>query len=261
MPKTADDLSLLPLKGRTMKERVLLNRSFNWRMLLMRFVVNLIALTITLMVVPKVNLDNRTLGSWLWLALMLGVLNTLVKPILQVLTLRFIFATTGLVVILINAFILLLLGWLFPHLLDVNFFWALVGGAVLGLSATFLESLFGLTPPIVSEKYPEIRQRVKDRQFYRTQAELVRIEARQSGKPVELATAKAVAVAAASAVAQRAPALAPVVADDELATADLIIDADANKAATAKPEPALAQPETEADGQTGPTAGAAGEEA
>jgi putative membrane protein len=228
-----------------MKEKLLLRRSFNWRMLLMRFVVNLVALAITLMVVPNINLDNRTLGSWLWLALMLGVLNTLVKPVLQVLTLRFIFATTGLVVILINAVILLLLGWLFPTLLDVNFLWALVGGAVLGLSATFLESLFGLTPPIVSEKYPEIRQRVKDRQFYRTQAELMRIEARQSGKAVELATAKAVAVAAAGAVAHSAPNFAPQppFEGEELATtAELIAD----------PEPSHVQAEPEASAQTPP---------
>lgn len=209
----------------------------------MRFVVNLVALTVTLVLVPNINLDNRTLGSWLWLALMLGVLNTLVKPILQVLTLRFIFATTGLVVILINAVILLLLGWLFPDLLNVNFFWALVGGAVLGLSATFLESLFGLTPPIVSEKYPEIRQRVKDRQFYRTQAELARIEARQTGKALELTTAKAVAIAAASAVAQGAPGLAAVVGPEGAvpaepaaeAEAEADAEADANKVEVGKP--------------------------
>jgi putative membrane protein len=218
-----------------MQKKLLLNRSFNWRMLLMRFVVNLVALTLTLMIVPQINLDNRTLSSWLWLALMLGLLNTLVKPILQVLTLRFIFATTGLVVILINAVILMLLGWLFPNLLNVNLLWALVGGAVLGLSSTFLESLFGLTPPIVSEKYPEIRQRVKDRQFYRTQAELARIEARQTGKPVELATAKAVAIAAAGAVAQKAPALAATVRHDDAKLPEVVDDSDANKVQVGKP--------------------------
>lgn len=178
-----------------MKEKTLFGRSFNWRMLLMRFVVNLVALSITLLIVPRVNLLIRDLATWLWLALMLGLLNTFVKPIIQVLTLRFIFATTGLVVILINAFILMLLSWLFPNYIQANLFWALVGGAVLGLTATFLENLFGLTPPIVSEKYPEIRQRVKDRQFYRTQAELARMEARKAtgaASPRELTTAKAI---------------------------------------------------------------------
>jgi putative membrane protein len=242
-----------------MKQKIMLGRSFNWRMLLMRFIVNLVALTITLLLVPQINLDNRTFGSWLWLALMLGLLNTLVKPVVQVLTLRFIFATTGLVVILINAFMLLLLGWLFPDLLDISFVWALVGGAVVGLSATFLESLFGLTPPIVSEKYPEIRQRVKDRQFYRTQAELARIEARHTGKPLELTTAKAVVVAAAGAVAQEAPALAAAIAPAESALAEPAAPVtleDENKAATARSfapaEPISAEPaSTEPDPAAG----------
>lgn len=235
-----------------MKEKTLLRGGFNWRMLLMRFVVNLAALTITLLLVPQINLVNRTLGSWLWLALMLGVLNTFIKPIIQVLTLRFIFATTGLVVILINAFILLLLSWLFPQYLRANFLWALVGGAVLGLAATFLESLFGLTPPIVAEKYPEIRQRVKDRQFYKTQAELARIEARKqagtTGKP-QLATAQAVVTAAkgsvAQSVAQRgkpAPrADASTSAPDAGVTAADV--ADANKADMAKPAVTSAEQE------------------
>ena len=212
-----------------MKEKVLRGRSFNWRMLLMRFIVNLAALTITLLLVPKINLVDRTLASWLWLALMLALLNTFIKPIVQVLTLRFIFATTGLIVILINAFILLLLSWLFPQYLQANFFWALVAGAVLGLSATFLESLFGLTPPVVSEKYPEIRQRVKDRQFYRTQAELARIQAREASGTRELTTAKAIVTVAKGNLAEK---VAPSAGIIESPSVD---DAGAHKADVAQP--------------------------
>ena len=212
-----------------MKEKVLRGRSFNWRMLLMRFIVNLAALTITLLLVPKINLVNRNLASWLWLALMLGLLNTFIKPIIQVLTLRFIFATTGLIVILINAFILLLLSWLFPQYLQANFFWALVAGAVLGLSATFMESLFGLTPPVVSEKYPEIRQRVKDRQFYRTQAELARIQAREASGTHELTTAKAIVTVAKANLAEKVAQSAGII------EAPSVDDADAHKADVAQP--------------------------
>lgn len=134
---------------------------------------------------------TRSLAVWLWLALALGVLNAVVKPIVQILALRFIFATGGLVVILINTAMWLLLSWLFPKLIAVDgIIWALLGDAVLGLASTFLENLLGMSQPIVSEKYPELRQRVKDRQFYRTQAELARIEAQKSGVARELAVAK-----------------------------------------------------------------------
>lgn len=225
-----------------MKAKVLLAKGLNWRMLLMRFVVNLVALTITLLAVPQINLVKQELGAWLWLALMLGVLNTFVKPILQVLTLRFIFATTGLVVILINAFILLLLSWIFPQLIQASLLWALVGGAVLGLTATFLENLFGLTPPIVSEKYPEIRQRVKDRQFYRTQAELARLEARKAagaGGPLELTTAQAIVTAARGTLADK---VGPVTEAAEPAPTPPVdeLDAETNKADAAKPAAASA---------------------
>ena len=104
---------------------------------------------------------------------MLGLLNTFVKPIIAFLTLRFIFATGGLVLAVINGLILWLLARLFPALLNIDtLLSALLGGLVLGLASAFLEALLGLNPPIVSEKYPEIRQKVKDRQFYRSRCRL-----------------------------------------------------------------------------------------
>jgi putative membrane protein len=167
-------------------------KNFNWRMLLMRLVVNMVALLFTVLVTPKVFFVDRGLGAWLLMAIVLGALNTLIKPIIQFLTLRFIFITGGLVLILINATLLYLLAWLLPNQFGVeSLLWAIVAGAVLGLSSAFLENFLGLTPPIVSDKYPEIRQRVKDRQLYRTQAELSRLEAQKSGAARELAVAKA----------------------------------------------------------------------
>jgi putative membrane protein len=167
-------------------------KNFNWRMLLMRLVVNMLALLFTVLVTPKVFFVDRGLGAWLLMAVTLGILNTLIKPIIQFLTLRFIFITSGMVLILINAVLLYLLSWLLPDQFGVDsLLWAFVAGAVLGLTSAFLENLLGLTPPIVSDKYPEIRQRVKDRQLYRTQAELSRLEAQKSGAARELAVAKA----------------------------------------------------------------------
>lgn len=173
-----------------MNETAVLFRNFNWRMLLMRLLVNMLTLLITVLVIPKIYFVDRSLGAWLLMAVMLGFLNALVKPIVQFLTLRFIFITGGLVLFLINAVVLYLLSWLLPTLFEItSILWAVVAGAVLGLSSTFLENLFGLTSPIVSDKYPEIRQRVKDRQFHRVQAELSRIESQNPGAAPELLVA------------------------------------------------------------------------
>ena len=137
-------------------------KQFNWRFLLVRIVVNAIALAITAAIVPKIYFVDKSIWSWLLMAITLGVLNALVKPVLQTLTLQFIFVTFGLVVVLMNALILLLLSALFPARFAVdNVLWALVGGLVLGLLSSFLESLLGLTMPIVPDEPAELRQKVE----------------------------------------------------------------------------------------------------
>jgi putative membrane protein len=138
-------------------------KQFNWRFLLVRILVNAIALAITAAIVPKIYFVDKSIWSWLLMAITLGVLNALVKPVLQTLTLQFIFVTFGLVVVLMNALILLLLSALFPARFAVdNVLWALVGGLVLGLLSSFLESLLGLTLPIISDEAAELPGRVEE---------------------------------------------------------------------------------------------------
>ncbi len=136
-------------------------KQFNWRFLLVRFLVNALAVVITAAVTPKIYFVDKTVWSWLLITVMLGILNTLLKPILQFLTLQFIFVTYGLVIVLVNTLILLLLSSLFPDRFAVdNLLWALVGGLVLGLVSSFLESLLGLTVPIVPEEEAALRRRL-----------------------------------------------------------------------------------------------------
>ena len=138
-------------------------KQFNWRFLLVRILVNALALAITAAITPKIYFVDKSILSWLWMALMLGVLNALLKPLLQFLTLQFIFVTYGLVVVLVNTLILLLLSFLFPNWFAVdNLLWALVGGLVLGLVSSFLESLLGLTMPIVPDEPAELRHQLEE---------------------------------------------------------------------------------------------------
>jgi putative membrane protein len=138
-------------------------RQLNWRFLLVRILVNAIALAITAAITPKIYFVDKSVWSWLLMALMLGVLNALLKPLLQFLTLPFIFVTYGLVIVVVNALILLLLSFVFPARFAVdNLLWALVGGLVLGLLSSFLESLLGLTMPIVPDESPELRHQLEE---------------------------------------------------------------------------------------------------
>ena len=136
------------------KKRPLVLKQFNWRALLVRVLVNALTLIITTLIVPSISfVAPITIWKIILLAIALGLLNALIKPIIQFLTLSYIFATYGLVVILINTIILYMLSWLLPGYFHVaNFLWAFVGGAVMGILAGFLESVFGLTLPIVDEE-------------------------------------------------------------------------------------------------------------
>jgi uncharacterized membrane protein YvlD (DUF360 family) len=57
-------------------------------MLLMRVLVNILALLVPVLVVPIVYFVKCSLGSWILMAVILGVLNALIKPIIQFLTLH-----------------------------------------------------------------------------------------------------------------------------------------------------------------------------
>jgi putative membrane protein len=137
-------------------------KQFNWRFLLVRILVNAIALAITVAIVPKIDFVDATIRNWLFMAIMLGVLNALVKPLLQFLTLQFIFVTFGLVLVIVNALILMLLSLLFPNQFEVSsIWWALLGGLVLGVVSSFFESLLGLTMPVVPDEPDALRRHVE----------------------------------------------------------------------------------------------------
>ena len=201
-------------------------RQFNWRMLLMRVVVNALALLVTAALLPGISFIDKTVLNWVFLAIFLGILNALIKPIIQFLTLRFIFATYGLVVALINAILLLLLELLFPTRFAVEglVIWPLVGGAVIGIVSAVLENLLGLTPPIVSEKYPELRQRIKDRETgsveaFITQTAIEKTLEPKAGEQPEVSQAGA-AAAVLAVVGSDSDAPSDAVADDVVAEPD-----------------------------------------
>lgn len=145
-----------------MKYKLPFIRNFNWRALLLRLLINAAMLLLLAVFFRKIYFVDRSFVSLLLMAAVLGLLNAFVKPIIQVLTLRFIFVSYGLVVILINALILYLLAFLFPTRFAVTgLLAALAGGALIGLLGSLFESLLGVTPPVVGDRYFEARTKLK----------------------------------------------------------------------------------------------------
>ena len=108
---------------------------------LIRVGVNGVALWVAALVLPGINLGEGDLGwgSKLWtiffVAVIFGVVNAIIKPIAQLLSLPFIVLTLGLFIFIVNAFMLQLTEWL-SGWLDLSFsidqfFWDAVFGAII----------------------------------------------------------------------------------------------------------------------------------
>jgi putative membrane protein len=131
-------------------------RELRWKLLLARLVVSVAAVTVTVLVVPGLSIDG---DFWLWvlvLGAVFGLLNGVVKPVLQVLTIRYLFLSWGLVLLAINIATLWLLEALVSPL-DVDGGLGLVlGGLVLGLLVPVLETLVGVGRPVVERVTPSV---------------------------------------------------------------------------------------------------------
>ena len=128
----------------------------NWRLFLIRFVSAGLAVVITVAIVPGLGFTGWSWGQFTRIALIFGLLNATVKPLLQFLVLRFIFSTYGIVVVVINTFLLLLLGSILKDTFEVYRPVSLVaGGLVVGILGLILETLLGATPPVLDRDYKE----------------------------------------------------------------------------------------------------------
>lgn len=107
--------------------------------LLLVWILNAVALLVVAYVLPGIVVAS--FGSALLAALVLGLINMLVKPVLILLTLPITVVTLGLFLLVLNA----LMFWLAGSMLkgfQVNGFWWAVGGAILySLISGFLSNL------------------------------------------------------------------------------------------------------------------------
>src|SRR5512142_2842143 len=99
--------------------------------LLLRWLLNTIALLIVAHVVP--GFHYRDLVTLAIAALVLGLLNAIVRPILWLLTLPLTIVTLGLFLFVLNAIMLELTSFLVPGFRIESFLWATIGAVVLAI--------------------------------------------------------------------------------------------------------------------------------
>lgn len=107
--------------------------------ILINWIVSAMVIFIVAYVLPGVNVESFI--SALAVALVLGIINAFLKPILLLLTLPINLITLGLFTFILNALLILLVSMIVPGFVVNGFLWALVFGVVLSISNTFVNKV------------------------------------------------------------------------------------------------------------------------
>jgi len=114
------------------------------KVFLLRWASNTLALFATVEILPGLWVSNVH-AYWLS-ALVLGLLNAFVRPVLLFLTLPLNILTLGLFTILLNAAIFFSVGYIIPAFMIKNYSWAILGSLVFSAFSTLLSWLFRERP-------------------------------------------------------------------------------------------------------------------
>lgn len=107
--------------------------------LILVWILNAVALLVVAYVLPGITVAS--FGSALIAALVLGLLNTLVKPVLILLTLPITIVTLGLFLLVLNALVFWFVGSVLKGFQVNGFWWALLGAFVYSVVSGLLSRL------------------------------------------------------------------------------------------------------------------------
>jgi putative membrane protein len=108
-------------------------------MLLLVWILNAVALLVVAYILPGITVAS--FGSALIAALVLGLLNAVVKPLLILLTLPLTVVTLGLFLFVLNALVFWLAGSILRGFQVDGFWWAVIGAIVYSIVSTALTGL------------------------------------------------------------------------------------------------------------------------
>ncbi len=116
--------------------------------LLLRLLVNALAIGIVARLLPGFHVANNDLGTFILIGLVFGIVNAFIKPLITLLTCSLVVFTLGLFILVINGLMLWITAALLPNLLRIdNFWWAILGGIIVSLINMVLEFTLGENKP------------------------------------------------------------------------------------------------------------------
>jgi len=104
-----------------------------------RLLIQAVAILIASYILSGIEIES--FWTALVIAIILGIVNILLKPILVILTLPITIFTFGLFIFVINAFLVILVGAIVPGFEVDGFWWALIFSLIVSLVSSFLENL------------------------------------------------------------------------------------------------------------------------
>ena len=128
------------------------------RAFLIRILINAVAIAVTAMLIPNIQIANNDAVTLLTLGLIFGVVNSLLKPLLILLTCPAVVFSLGLFIFVINGVMLLITDSLAGDrlIIDGGIFTAIFGGMVMAGVSIALESVLKLDETRVAKTQAQV---------------------------------------------------------------------------------------------------------
>ena len=107
--------------------------------LIVQIIISSLAVYLTAWLLPGISVKNY--GTAIIVAVVLGLLNAILKPILQILSFPLTVLTLGLFLLVINTVIILLTSYLVGSFQVDNFWWALLFSIIMSVIVSILEGI------------------------------------------------------------------------------------------------------------------------
>lgn len=116
------------------------------REFLIRVLINAVAIAVTAMLIPNIHIVNNDITTLLLIGLIFGLVNSVLKPLLILLTCPAVILSLGLFIFVINGVMLLITDSIAGErlVIDGGIFTAILGGMVMGGVSMLLESVLKL---------------------------------------------------------------------------------------------------------------------
>jgi putative membrane protein len=116
--------------------------------LVIHFLITVLALIVAAWALPGIYIQGtNALLAFAVMALILGLINVFLKPVITILSIGFIIVTLGLFMLVINAAVLWFSAWICINWLGIGFhidnFWTAVWGSIIVSVVSFIASFFG----------------------------------------------------------------------------------------------------------------------